>query len=271
MYPTVLAPAAPGFYSDLEGTINYSLSLTGCEYGKVAEDDHAKNNAPGKKSYEPFGESRFVTVRTLVHGHTSDVAQECTLTIRPSEKSSPYVVVAGTKEEVIEAMVAGLPIWVAFVSAWNSNHVYVYVLGILLIVAGVGAHYDRDSGRLLRCRDPARNRGRPRLPDGLGARDRPPLRDHTDRDRGLCHRLPRPLALAIIAVITLLSPTHRGSTSRSSRSRLTSPGGKTGWERWVSHRGSRGCTRRSWSSTLTLSEACGRIPSCSRIGGCAQH
>lgn len=142
MYLAVLAPAARGFYSALPRNIAYNITMADCVLGPQASNSHAKFRKPGYESYEPFGESAFTTMATVLHGHTSNVSQTCVLSVTASRHDAPYVVVAGTKEEVAEAMVAGLPVWVSFVSAWNANHVYIYTLGVLLIAAGaVGARW----------------------------------------------------------------------------------------------------------------------------------
>ena len=119
MYVTVLAPAALGFYSSVDSNVTYDVTVENCTYGREAENEHAKNQTPGTLSYEPFGESELVTIKTPVSGHVSNTTQTCIIRINASDPTAPYVFVAGTEEKVLEAMVAGLPLWVALVSAWN--------------------------------------------------------------------------------------------------------------------------------------------------------
>jgi hypothetical protein len=141
MYFVVYRPETLGFQYTLDSAPRYSAELSGdCAYGDPATNAHATYKAAGETSYEPFGESSLTVVATVLANHTSAVHQVCAVTIRLSHSQLPYVVVTGTKEEVLEVFAVGLPFYVAHISLWVGNFVYpIILLGAVAValIAGV--------------------------------------------------------------------------------------------------------------------------------------
>ena len=136
MYFVVYRPETLGFQYSVDSAPRYSATLApGCAYGPPATHEHATYKAAGDTSYEPFGESSLTVVATVLANHTSATRQVCAVTISLSHDQLPYVVVTGTKEEVLEVFAVGLPFYVTHISLWVGNFVYPIILLSAVAVA----------------------------------------------------------------------------------------------------------------------------------------
>lgn len=104
---------------------------------------HMADNAPGTRMYEPFGESELTTVATPMTEKCATVPQICVYKIR-AHADNPLVFVAGTKEEIGDLWITGLPIHVEGVSHWIGNYAYGYAFLAYFLTALVLLFFSTD-------------------------------------------------------------------------------------------------------------------------------
>lgn len=123
MLIVILLPYTPGLRSSAKAVKNVSVVASPeCTAGiPTAATSHNKYSPPGEVSDEPWAAGSYRTAVTVVAEKKSNVTQRCVVEVTAS---SQYVFVVGTEEDIVEAMVVGLPYYVTMVSSWNDNYVY---------------------------------------------------------------------------------------------------------------------------------------------------
>lgn len=136
MLIVILLPYKPGFRSSATTVKNVSVVASPeCTAGvPTAATSHNKYSPPGEVSDEPWAGGSYKTAVTVVAEKKANVSQSCVVEVTAS---SQYVFVVGTKEDIAEAMLVGLPYYVTMVSSWNDNYVYGDALLATVFVACV--------------------------------------------------------------------------------------------------------------------------------------
>ena len=105
-----------------------------CDLGPEVDSDHAKVYESGDTFYEPWAETVYTVVKTVWPGNKSLATQTCNFTVTAD---GPYVVATGTKEEILDMWLVGVPYYAIQVSLWAGTYTYGYQLLAWLFFAAI--------------------------------------------------------------------------------------------------------------------------------------